>query len=148
MQSINSGFWRGAVISIVGFMALGFVYLTFDAAYIVERGIDKGMYQELYDEPVLRDAVGLPASPAKLTEQAKELRELRNGPERNGAKAVKLEETLDKYRADALAAWRKLSDADRAKVAGLMFTEIDLTPDEFARLKAHGSSAPATSGSR
>ena len=48
MHSINRGFWRSAAISTVGFMALGAIYLKFDAAYIVERGIDKGMYQELY----------------------------------------------------------------------------------------------------
>ena len=49
MHSINHGFWRSAAISTVGFLALGAIYLHFDAAYIVERGIDKGMYQELYD---------------------------------------------------------------------------------------------------
>ena len=138
MRSINNGFYRSAVISTIGFMLFGMVYLKFDAAYIVERGIDKGMYQELYDQPVLRTAVGLEQPPAGVTEQVKELRELRKGPERNGAKAAKLEEALDGYRTNALAAWRKLSAEDRAKVADLAFTEIDLTPDEFTRLKARG----------
>src|SRR5262245_2493764 len=59
MGSINRGFWRSAAISTVGFLAIGAIYLQFDSAYIVERGIDKGMYQELYDTPALRTALGL-----------------------------------------------------------------------------------------
>src|SRR5207248_8191568 len=48
MHSINYGFYRSAVISTIGFLVLGMVYLRFDAAYVVERGLDKGMYRELY----------------------------------------------------------------------------------------------------
>ena len=76
MLSINRGFWRSAAISTVGFLALGAIYLTFDAAYIVERGIDKGMYQELFDTPSLRTALGLELEPG--TSVAKEVEQLRS----------------------------------------------------------------------
>ena len=139
MRSINNGFWRSAVISTIGFMLFGMIYLRFDAAYIVERGIDWACIRSCTTSRcyALR---GLEARPAdrQVTEQVKELRELRKGPERNGEKAVKLEEKVDKYRSDALVAWRKLTDEQRKTVANLAFTEIDLTPDEFARLKANG----------
>ena len=138
MRSINNGFYRSAFISSLGFMALGWVYLTFDPAYIVERGIDKGMYQELYDVPALREAVGLPEPPVKVTQQVKEVRALRSGPERKSEQAARLDGQVERYRADALAAWHKLPAGQREKVSAMLFTEIDLTPDEFARLKARG----------
>ncbi|QJW96413.1 proton/sodium-translocating pyrophosphatase [Frigoriglobus tundricola] len=139
MRSINRGFWRSAVIGTAGFMLLGAIYLRFDAAYIVERAIDKGMYQELYDNAALRAELKLDRSgPQSVAEQVRKLRELRSGPERNSESTLRAEEQVDKYRLDALAAWRKLSAADRAKVADLAFTEIDLTPDEFARLRVRG----------
>ncbi|MGD0901061.1 MAG: sodium/proton-translocating pyrophosphatase, partial [Thermoguttaceae bacterium] len=33
LKSVHRGFWIGSVISVVGFVALGFAYLRFDAAY-------------------------------------------------------------------------------------------------------------------
>ena len=35
LKSVHRGFWIGSIISIVGFVALGFGYLYFDAAYLV-----------------------------------------------------------------------------------------------------------------
>ena len=119
MRSINMGFWRSALISTVGFMLLGAIYLRFDAAYIVERGIDKGMYQELYDNKDLRAELGLTHSGQEtIADEVKELRDLRNGPRRNAPDTVKLEEEVEKHRADALAAWRALSAAKKADLAG------------------------------
>ncbi len=140
MHSINNGFCRSALISVVGFMALGYVYLTFDAAYIVERGIDKGMYQELYDEPTLRGAVGLEEQKPTVAEKVKDLRKLRSGPGQNTDpdRAAVLEAEVDHYRTEALAAWRKLSPEQREKIAGQQFTQMGLTADEFVRLKSHG----------
>ncbi len=138
MRSINNGFYRSAVISTIGFMLFGAVYLKFDAAYIVERGIDKGMYQELYDESALRTPLGLEAQPVRVSEQVRKLRDLRNGPERNSENTIKLEEKVDKYRVDALTAWRKLSPEKQTEIADLKITESTLTPDEFTRLKARG----------
>lgn len=120
MHSINRGFWRSAVISTIGFMIFGAIYLQFDAAYIVERGIDKGMYQELYhpaNAALLAELNLKPVQGKSVAERVKELRELRNGPERNAEKTLKLEEEIDKYRADALAAWRALSWAKKDELA-------------------------------
>jgi K(+)-stimulated pyrophosphate-energized sodium pump len=145
MHSINRGFWRSAVISTIGFMLLGAIYLRFDEAYIVERGIDRGLYQELYDEPVLRVAVGLqePSPGVKVSEKVRKLRELRRGPERNSSQAKTLEEQIDKYRADALAAWRQLPDDKRKVVLGTRVTVIDLSREELARLNKYSGSEPA-----
>ena len=56
MKSINMGFWRSAIISIIGFMALGAIYLRNDAPYIVGVAIDRG----LYAEPEFRKLLELP----------------------------------------------------------------------------------------
>ncbi len=108
MHSINRGFWRSALISSVGFMLFGVIYLHFDAAYIVERGIDKGMYQELYDNASLRKELNLQYSGPSMASRVKELRDLRNGPQRNAATTVKLEAEVEHYREAALAAWHAL----------------------------------------
>jgi K(+)-stimulated pyrophosphate-energized sodium pump len=118
MHSINRGFWRSALISSVGFMLFGLIYLHFDPAYIVERGIDKGMYQELYDNPELRAALGLRHDEHDTAaHMVKELRGLRNGPQRNAPETVRLEERVEKYRAEALAAWRNLPPAKKEELA-------------------------------
>ena len=128
MRSINNGFWRSAVISTIGFMAFGAIYLRFDAAYIVERGIDKGMYQELYDKDnaallaemnaALPDNLKLkPVEGKSVAVRVKELRDLRNGPDRNSPNTLKLEEEIDGYRAAALTAWRHLEPAKKAELA-------------------------------
>ncbi len=56
MKSINWGFWRSALLSAVGFVAVGFVYLRYDATYVVSIAIDRGMYHE----PEVRKQLGLP----------------------------------------------------------------------------------------
>ncbi len=76
------------------------------------------MYQELYDNAKLRTALGLELEPGvSVGAEVKELRELRNGPERNTPNTHRLEEKVDKWRADALAAWRKLDAAKKAELA-------------------------------
>jgi K(+)-stimulated pyrophosphate-energized sodium pump len=147
MHSINHGFWRSAAISTVGFLALGAIYLTFDAAYIVERGIDKGMYQELYDNDKLRAAVGLtrPDPNANVADEVRKLRELHAGPERNSEKAQKLEEKEDALRAAALAAWHKLDAAKKEELSQTRIGVPDLTPTERDRLRAYGHTLPEES---
>jgi K(+)-stimulated pyrophosphate-energized sodium pump len=118
MRSINWGFWRSAAISTLGFMAFGMIYLQFDAAYIVERGIDRGMYQELYDNPSLREELKLESVTGKtVAERVKDLRELRNGPERNAEGTLRQEAEVDGYRAAALAAWRALDPVKKDELA-------------------------------
>ena len=57
----------------------------------------------------------------EVAERVKELRDLRNGPERNSERTRKLEEEVDQYRSSALAAWHV-----RSCVAG------EVRPDERA----------------
>jgi K(+)-stimulated pyrophosphate-energized sodium pump len=143
MHSINRGFWRSAAISTVGFLALGYIYLTFDSAYIVERGIDKGMYQELYGSPSLRAALGLELEPgASVAKEVERLRVLRNGPERNSEKTHQLEEKVEKWRVEALAAWRRLDAAKKAELAETKVNVPGLRPEERDRLAEYGHQLP------
>ncbi len=41
LHSVHRGFWIGSVVSVVGFMALGFAYLRFDANYIATNPMVK-----------------------------------------------------------------------------------------------------------
>jgi K(+)-stimulated pyrophosphate-energized sodium pump len=143
MNSINRGFWRSAAISTVGFLALGAIYLHFDAAYIVERAIDKGMYQELFDNDDLRRDVGLHIDgTVQVGHEVKKLRDLRNGPERNTENTLKLEEKVDAWRAAALVAWRKLDAAKKAELSDRKVFVPDLTPNERTRLASYGHTLP------
>ena len=128
-----------AAISTVGFLASGCVYLQFDAAYIVERGIDKGMYQELFDNADAADGARAWTTRARTSPtEVKELRELRNGPERNAENAPKLEEEVDKWRADALAAWQKLDAGEEGELADARSTVVDLTPRSATGSREYG----------
>jgi K(+)-stimulated pyrophosphate-energized sodium pump len=145
MASINMGFWRSAAISSVGFLGLGYFYLQFDAAYIVERGIDKGMYQELYDTKKLRDELGLEDPKVSVAKQVESLRDMRNGPERNDDNTVRQEEKVDKWRAVALAAWRKLDASKKAALAETKISVLNFNAAERERLREYGHSVPVES---
>ncbi len=146
MKSINRGFWRSAAISTVGFLALGAIYLQFDEAYIVERGIDKGMYEELYSTESLRTALGLelPAETDVAAVVAR-LRELRNGPERNFENTRKLEKKVDEWRIAALASWHTLDAEKKVKLAEMKIGVPDLSATERARLAEYGHTLPEES---
>jgi K(+)-stimulated pyrophosphate-energized sodium pump len=149
MGAINMGFWRSAAISTVGFMALGAIYLNFDDAYIVERGIDKGMYQDLFDNAQLRAALGLHLDDnTRVGDEVKKLREKRNSPERNSEDTLKREERIDKWRAEALSAWHKLDDDKKAVLLDpgkTKLTVLDLKPEERTRLAEYGAAIPEES---
>jgi hypothetical protein len=119
MHSINRGFWRSAALSTIGFMLFGAIYLRFDDAYIVERGIDKGMFQELYDNEAVRKELNLSYSEKdkKMAVLVKDLRDLRSGKERNAESTQKMEAEVEQYRAAALAAWRSLAPEKKAELA-------------------------------
>lgn len=142
MASINMGFYRSAFISTVGFLALGYVYLQFDSAYIVERGIDKGMYQALYDNTDLRQELGLPDPGAVVAKEVERVRALRNGPERVAEATLRLEEKVDNWRTEALAAWRKLDGSRKADLAERKISLLNLTQTERDRLLEYGHSIP------
>ena len=147
MGSINRGFWRSALISTIGFMLLGAIYLRFDAAYIVERGIDKGMYQELYDNSDLRTELELTKdAQATVASQVKTLRDQRSGPKRNDPETQKetqkLEVQVDGYRTAALAAWRgldaKKKEAFAARKVKVASASTDHENTLIAELQARG----------
>jgi len=143
MHSINRGFWRSAALSSIGFLTLGAIYLHFDAAYIVERGIDKGMYQELFDSPPLRQTLGLTWEESEsLQTLVTRLRQWRNGPERVAQATLRLEEMIDRYRFQALQAWRQLPLSERVRLAEQTLLTIDLKPEERARFAEYGHPAP------
>jgi K(+)-stimulated pyrophosphate-energized sodium pump len=144
MNDINRGFWRSAAISTVGFLALGAIYLQFDAAYIVERAIDKGMFQDLYDHAEFRNALGLHLDDnVDVGTEVKKLRDLRSGKERNNENARKLEEKVDHWRSLALTAWRKQSKSDQLKLAEEKEVYINKVEDtERERLKSYGHHLP------
>ena len=46
LHSVHRGFWIGSTISVVGFFALGFVYLHFDAAYLALNPMAKAGFPD------------------------------------------------------------------------------------------------------
>jgi K(+)-stimulated pyrophosphate-energized sodium pump len=143
MNSINRGFWRSAAISTVGFLILGAVYLQFDAAYIVECGIDKGMFQDVFENASIRDELGLTIdSKIHVSREVKKLRDLRSGSERNSENTLKLEEQVEAWRAEAMKAWHKLDAAKQAELSTRTVVVADLTPTERTRLASYGHLLP------
>ena len=49
MSSVNRGFWVGSFISVVGFFALGFLYLRFDDAYLAAYPTAAAAFQQGFD---------------------------------------------------------------------------------------------------
>ncbi len=104
MKSINWGFWRSALISAVGFVAVGFVYLNYDANYVVGVALDRGMYAD----PELRKELKLDPIPGIAT--------LPDGKP-DPAQRAGNEAALAKARHDTRAAWHALPDDERTKAA-------------------------------
>ncbi|MCU0706144.1 MAG: sodium/proton-translocating pyrophosphatase, partial [Fimbriiglobus sp.] len=113
MKSINWGFWRSALISAVGFLFVGLVYLKYDAPYVVGVAIDRGMYAE----PELRKALALDPIPGIAT--------LPDGKP-DPAQRVANETALAKARHDTRAAWQALSPERRTEVADKLVTAAQL----------------------
>jgi K(+)-stimulated pyrophosphate-energized sodium pump len=111
MHNINRGFWRSAIISIIGFMFIGGVYLQFDAAYIVGVAIDRGMYKE----PEFQRLLGL--EPFNAIAGELEMRELRHRDGLSSPRAMELERELDQHRKAALRAYRGLTWEERTELA-------------------------------
>jgi K(+)-stimulated pyrophosphate-energized sodium pump len=57
MRAVNKGFILGSIISVVGFILLGLVYLHFSAQYIVNQAIERG----LFTNPLLQAELGVTA---------------------------------------------------------------------------------------
>jgi Na+/H+-translocating membrane pyrophosphatase len=149
MRTINTSFRLGALLSLIGFFAIGLVYLRFDASYIITQAIERGLYKV----PEFESAIGLKGisgtEPAfelekKIKAQEDALEELKLGgvgagnlilsPQIGAQESLvrvhreKIEETLNelKRRREArnreiLASWKAL-DPDRQKE--IAFQEI------------------------
>jgi K(+)-stimulated pyrophosphate-energized sodium pump len=141
MKSINNGFWRSALISVAGFMLIGFVYLRFDAPYIVSVAIDRGMYKE----PAFQEALGL--RPFDAASQEAEMKDLRRKEGIASTKAGEIERRIEAYRKEALAAWRDLGSDRQTEVCGKTFSLVGITLVEVERLKRLGATPPPEVGS-
>jgi K(+)-stimulated pyrophosphate-energized sodium pump len=138
MKSINNGFYRSAIISIFGFMALGAIYLNFSGPYIVGVAIDRG----LYEEPQFQKMMGLPEY--KAYEVVAEMKAARKAEGLSSTKALQLETELEKYRRQALAKWFALTPEEQEakaaerlvmrnkkdRIEGLLFLPYDMPPDK------------------
>jgi K(+)-stimulated pyrophosphate-energized sodium pump len=118
MRSINVGFWRSAVISAIGFTAVGYVYLQYDAPYIVGVAIDRGMYAE----PNLRKALDLPAVEGLRTDATG-----RPDPTFRNEN----DDKLAAARHEAQAKWRGLPADERTKLAA----DLMARAEKYAPLK-------------
>jgi K(+)-stimulated pyrophosphate-energized sodium pump len=129
MNSINWGFWRSALISAVGFFAVGYAYLQYDATYVVNVAIDRG----LYADPAVQARLKLdPLNVAELREQVRELR--RDGTPEGKAKLAAAEDRLDKYRGEARERWKALPDDQRAVLVNTT-DKRTITGEEAKRLR-------------
>src|SRR5207245_11380279 len=108
MRAVNRGFWLGSILSVGGFMLLGFFYLNFDKPYIVNQAIGRGLYEnarfgkelgvESWDELQVRQTnaiipYDLEAGPAARRKEQQE------------------------YPAKMMDAWKAKSAEEKAKIA-------------------------------
>jgi K(+)-stimulated pyrophosphate-energized sodium pump len=111
MATINRGFWRSATLSIVGFMAVGLVYLQFDPEYIVTAAIDHGFYKNTQ----FTDAIQATGPSVQSLED--DLKAARKDGAAGAAKAIEAERQLEQRRQDVLAKWLTLPPEQRQSVA-------------------------------
>ena len=112
MRAVNKGFWLGSVISVVGFMALGVIYLWFTDWYIVNQAVGRGLYREtafqeaLSLEPKDIDALEKTIADARLenTSQAEQ-------------SADQAQKDIDHYREEAVKSWKSLSGDEQTRLA-------------------------------
>jgi len=119
MKSINRGFWRSAALSVMGFMALGLLYLQFDAPYIVNVAIDRGLYKDA----TFRAEMGLPVMSPSPNDLDRMIKELRKQDSPNSTVALGYERELEASRREALAKWQTLTLAERERIAAAKLRE-------------------------
>ncbi len=113
MRSINMGFWRSALISIVGFMAVGAIFLRNDAPYIVGVAIDRGMYAE----PAFREQLKLaPISGIRVDPTGRP----------DAAHRAQNESALNAARFEVQKTWKALGEAEQEAIARAQVTSHPL----------------------
>ncbi|MFO0938480.1 MAG: sodium/proton-translocating pyrophosphatase [Gemmataceae bacterium] len=110
MKSINNGFYRSALISILGFMLLGVLFLNFSSSYIVSVAIDRGLYKDVTFQKLLD------LKEFKAAEVEKEMKTLRRTKGMSSPESYQLERSLDSFRKGAIAAWQALPSEKQAEI--------------------------------
>jgi K(+)-stimulated pyrophosphate-energized sodium pump len=113
MRAVNKGFWLGSIISVVGFMALGVIYLHFTDWYIVNQAVGRGLYRE----QVFQEALGLEPKDIDALEKRVADGKAQKTPEgEREAKAAN--EEIEKYRETVVNKWKSLDyDKDQYPLA-------------------------------
>jgi K(+)-stimulated pyrophosphate-energized sodium pump len=100
MHAVDRGFQIGSAISVAGFLLLGLGYLTFDPAYIINQGVERGLYKD----PAFQARLGIePKNIAALETEHRAL--LRDTTKIKEARAV--EDQIEEYRKSVVIAWKK-----------------------------------------
>ncbi|HEV2949545.1 MAG TPA: sodium/proton-translocating pyrophosphatase [Gemmataceae bacterium] len=112
MRAVNKGFWLGSAISVVGFMALGVIYLWFTDWYIVNQAVGRGLYREA----AFQEALDIPPKDIDALEKTIAEAQLENDP---GAdqKAASAQQEIDHYREEAVQRWRALPEEEQKGIA-------------------------------
>jgi K(+)-stimulated pyrophosphate-energized sodium pump len=98
MHAVERGFVIGSIISVVGFLLLGVLYLRFDKEYIVNQAVERGLYKD----NLFQIEMGKPERDIKAIEDVvAKLRRENKYPE-----ARHEEEQIDKYRREIVVAWK------------------------------------------
>ncbi len=113
MKSINRGFWRSAVISVIGFSAVGFVYLRFEPEYVVSVAIDRGMYKDAVFQKVL----GLP--PLDCARMEADMKAVCKAEGHDSPRAEAMARTIDAYRKSVSEKWRALTPEERERLVSV-----------------------------
>ncbi|HEV3144664.1 MAG TPA: sodium/proton-translocating pyrophosphatase [Gemmataceae bacterium] len=109
MRAVNRGFWLGSIISVVGFLILGFFYLRFDKVYVVNLAVERGLYQfGKFDKEVGVE------SPEEM--KARHGRETVPYDAVGGAKRLKEEQEYSKMVANA---WKSKSVDEKNRIANV-----------------------------
>jgi K(+)-stimulated pyrophosphate-energized sodium pump len=132
MRAVNRGFWLGSAISVGGFIALGLGYLWFDAPYIVNQAVERGLYKDHGFQLALQQAVkdsraadpahwqGVPAMEivdvGALQDRLAREKESENLTERE--RSLQTGREIESYRSIVAANWRHLPEDVRNKLAG------------------------------
>ncbi len=112
MRAVNKGFWLGSVISVIGFMALGVIYLWFTDWYIVNQAVGRGLYREA----AFQEALGL--EPKDIDALEKTIAEARlENTSQAEQRADQAQKDIDHYREEAVKSWKSLSGDEQTRLA-------------------------------
>ncbi len=128
MASINRGFWRSGLISVLGFMALGVAFLRFDPEYVIAVGIDRGLYKNVE----FQGKLGLDRLDAAKLEA--EMKQERKAKGIGSPRALQIEKDLETYRRRAVTAWNSVPN--RGDIGGQTLDPGKLSAEEVDRLIA------------